>query len=172
MKGAPDASLSFLDVLACALGGSALLFLILTTLPHSGANAPEASDAITASTVEVTPAPAGAPAPAPPKLFRIEHPDACQLRLDDPGAEAVVLGEGNALTERMRPEHWLRVGPDTNGKSVTRVALEFEGCGSGEHFIVRAVQYALPLEAIVLEIVAEKEKLVYNEKSAKKWGLE
>ncbi len=172
MKGSPDASLSFLDVLACALGGSALLFLILTTLPHSGANAPKNSDAITASTVEVTPAPAGAPAPAPPKLFRIEHPTGCRLRLVDPEVKAVVIGEGNALSARQRPEHWLRFGPKENGDPVKRVVLKFEKCPSGEHFVIRAVRYATPLEPIVLEIVANLETLAYNSGFQDKWSLE
>ncbi|WP_417517939.1 hypothetical protein [Marinobacter sp.] len=170
MKGSPDASLSFLDVLACALGGSALLFLILTTLPHSGANAPKVSDAITASTVEVTPALAGAPAPAPPKLFRIEHPAQCQLRLDDPDAEAVVLGEAYALTDRGRPEHWLRLGPRDNA-SVQTVVLKFEECPSGEAFVIRAVHYSVPLEPIIYEILTDHGTLSYDGGTSEKWSL-
>ena len=168
MKSSPDASLSFLDVLACALGGSALLFLILTTLPHSGANAPKASDAITASTVEVTPAPAGAPAPAPPKLFRIEHPRKCQLQLDNPGAKAVMLGEGYGHRDRGRSEHWLRVGP-LDGAEVKKVILKFEKCPPGKKFVIRAVRYSVPLEPIVREILMARGTLAYDSSDSKRW---
>lgn len=172
MKGSPDASLSFLDVLACALGGSSLLFLILTTLPHSGANAPKASDAVTASMVEVTPAPAGAPAPAPPKLFRIEHPAECLIVLENQEAEAVVLGKGNTLTERERPEYWVRFGPDSTGNPVEHVTLKFKRCPPGELFVIRAVRYNIPLEPIVREIVADQGTLSYNSASSSKWSLD
>ncbi|WP_348236156.1 hypothetical protein [Vibrio parahaemolyticus] len=172
MKGAPDASLSFLDVLACALGGSSLLFLILTTLPHSGANAPKPSDAITASTVQVAPALAGAPAPAPPKLFRIELPSECRLSLENPEAESVVLGKGNKPTVSMRSEHWLRLGPDLEQKPVGQVTLKFEGCPHSEYLVIRAVRYHISLEPIVREIVSDKGRLEYNSESSDIWSLE
>lgn len=171
MNQSPDASLSFLDVLACALGGSALLFLILTTLPHTGANAPKASDSLTASTVEVTPALSGAPAPAPPKLFRIELPENCQLGLENQEVTAAVLGEGNTLSERNRPEYWLRLGP-RDDKPVSRITLMIEQCPEGEHFVIRAVRYAIPLDPIAVEIMAGGKRLVYNSKSKERWVVE
>ncbi|MEW8623021.1 MAG: hypothetical protein AB2559_15695 [Candidatus Thiodiazotropha endolucinida] len=173
MKDQPDASLSFLDVLACALGGSSLLFLILTILPHTGANAPKAAKALTASTVQVTPAPIGAPAPAAPKLFRIEHPHGCKLTFDSKDEKHAEIGRLMAQTAPQRPEYWLRIGPDGEVGEVEKknIKLRFDNCPRGDTFVIRAVRYPFKLKPIVLEIPGSSGQLNYASSSQRKWKI-
>jgi len=73
-------STSFMDVLACALGGSAILFLILSTLPHAGSTAktkPEKDISLQVS----TPTPRkGNESRINTMLFQITHPD-CTFKI-------------------------------------------------------------------------------------------
>lgn len=161
MSASDDVSISFLDVLACAMGGSALLFLILSTLPHVGASAPKAAETITDSTVEATPVPDGDPSLAGPKLFRIEHPSGCILSVEQPDFAQLDFGLGNELTANDRPEHWLRLGPFEN-KEVRSATLGFSECPSGGQFIIRPVLDSAQVETAVRDVPATKGKLEYS----------
>lgn len=169
MKKQPDSSLSFLDVLACALGGSSLLFLILTTLPHTGGNAPKAADALTVSTVEVAPAIEGALARPAPKLFRIEHPTECQLSLGDSPPDAVELGRTMVPTAQQRVEHWLRLGPPGE-RPVKSIELNLKGCIPGENFVIHSI-HPMCLEPIIVEITANAKLLTYQSDTADTWSI-
>lgn len=74
-----NTSMSFLDVMACALGGMSMLFLILAIMPHQGSVANEREFAHQISTIPSKPKPTYGSKSAPkPVLYSIEHPN-CEV---------------------------------------------------------------------------------------------
>ena len=74
-----NTSMSFLDVMACALGGMSMLFLILAIMPHQGAVANERQLADQISTIPSKPKPThGRKSTPKPVLYSIEHPN-CEV---------------------------------------------------------------------------------------------
>ena len=81
--GNDSTSTSFLDILACALGGTALLFLILVTLPHHGDKAETRVITTQISPIQAPQADTGKPQEeVRPRLFLVSHPE-CQLNTNN-----------------------------------------------------------------------------------------
>ncbi len=71
-----NTSMSFLDVMACALGGMAMLFLILAIMPHQGSDAKQQERTDQISMIPATPKPTqGNESKPKPVLYSIEHPN-------------------------------------------------------------------------------------------------
>ncbi|MDO6774666.1 hypothetical protein Q4591_04800 [Shewanella sp. 3_MG-2023] len=119
-------STSFLDVMACALGGMAMLFLILSVLPHSGEPLKVESRQGAKSVIPLSaPTSDGKAGIETPVLVRVTHPY-CEViaGIDYDNVDYVSGISWSALED---PELGLRVGllriaPASSGK------IEFRNC--------------------------------------------
>jgi hypothetical protein len=133
-----NTSMSFLDVMACALGGMAMLFLILAIMPHQGAIAKQKDRTDQISTIPATPKPTqGKESKRKPVLYSIEHPN-CDVDIqsvipvmDDLKPKPVIWSQMDGL-DNSRRRGFVRIFAGVNAK------ILFRNCkGTGEFVVVK-----------------------------------
>ncbi len=132
-------STSFLDVLACALGGMAMLFLILSIMPHQGTTAKQTDNTLDVSIMPATPKPTqGREVNEKPALYQIEHPD-CELtytRQDDDFIWSQSDGKVNGR----------RIGYFRIIKSGKNTTVDLKDCkGEGDIIVRKIMDFKNPL---------------------------
>jgi hypothetical protein len=160
-----DSTYSFLDVLACALGGTAMLFLLLTIMPHAGAIAKARPDR-DISLIPASPTPRqGKETRVQTRLFRIQYPN-CKLEAPAkptsgnskkiPGIVSLSVIDGmdaNGMREAM-----VRISTNQNNDYFI---LKVRNCKSDQPFIISSLLNPGGEPTFILSSL-NRDKLKYN----------